>query len=28
MYIIFSLLTKCLRGPDEMALQTGFGPRP
>jgi len=25
-YIIFSLLTKCLRGPDKMALPTGFGP--
>jgi len=26
-YIIFSLLTKCLRRPDKMALRTGFGPR-
>jgi len=23
----FSLLTKCLCGPDEMALRAGFGPR-
>jgi len=26
-YIIVSLLTKCLRGPDEMAAWAGFGPR-
>jgi len=25
-YTIFSLLTKCLRGPDKMASQAGFGP--
>jgi len=26
-FILFSLLTKCLRGPDEMAWQAGFGLR-
>jgi len=26
-YIIFSFLTKCLRGPDETASRAGFGPR-
>jgi len=26
-YTIFLLLTKCLRGPDEIALRCGFGQR-
>jgi len=26
-YIIFSLLTRCLRGPDKMVLRAGFGQR-
>jgi len=25
--VIFSLLTKCVRGPDEMPSRDGFGPR-
>jgi len=27
LYIIFSLLTKCLREPDKMSLRAVFGPR-